>query len=166
MKSIISLLLCSLLIGCATSQANEITQKPILTPPQETQQETQQEIQQNVRPYGQAFLLTKGVICNDSKVMYNLLKGEPGPQIPIFWGLIKGPQGEVTMMAQIFIDRENRKFSIVESTVEGISCVISFGFDFDILPHGHEGDFQRGSGQEWEVNKEFYKLLQSVRMQN
>jgi len=64
MKSIISLLLCSLLlIGCATSQATEITQKPILTPPQETQQKK--------RPHGEAFILTKNVICNDSKVMYD-----------------------------------------------------------------------------------------------
>ena len=155
--SIISLLLCSLLlIGCATSQATEITQKPILTPPQETQQ--------NVRPHGQAFMLAKNVICNDSKVMYDLLKSEPGPQVPIFSGLIRTPQGEVTMMAQIFIDKENHKFSIVESSVEGISCVISAGFDFDILPHLHEGEFQRGSGQE--VNKGIWKMPQNVRMQN
>jgi len=157
MKSIISLLLCSLLlIGCATSQATEITQKPILTPPPETQQE--------VRPHGQAFLLPKNVICNDSKVMYDLLKSEPGSQVPIFSGLIKTPQGEVTIMAQIFIDKENHKFSIVESSVEGISCVISAGFDFDILPHWHEGEFQKGSGQE--VTKEIYKLPQKIRMQN
>ena len=157
MKSIISLLLCSLLlIGCATSQATEITQKPILTPPQETQQE--------VRPHGQAFLLAKSVICNDSKVMYDLLKSEPDAQVPIFSGLIVTPQGEVTMMAQIFVDKINRKFSIVESSVEGISCVISAGFDFDILPHRHEGEFQKGSGQE--VNKGIYKLPQEIRMQN
>ena len=154
--SIISLLLCSLLIGCAATQATEITQKPILTPPQETQQ--------NVRPHGQAFMLAKNVICNDSKVMYDLLKSEPGPQVPIFSGLIKSPQGEVTIMAQIFIDKENHKFSIVESSVEGISCVISAGFDFDILPHWHEGEFQKGSGQE--VTKEIYKLPQKIRMQN
>ena len=87
MKSIISLLLCSLLIGCATSQATEIIQKPILTPPQETQQK--------VRPHGEAFLLPKNVICNDSKVMYDLLKSEPGPQVPVFSGLIRTPQGDV-----------------------------------------------------------------------
>ena len=156
MKSIISLLLCSLLIGCATSQATEIIQKPIPTPKQETQQA--------VRPHGEAFLLAKNVICNDSKVMYDLLKSEPGAQVPIFSGLIKTPQGEVTIMAQIFIDKENGKFSIVESSVEGISCVISAGFDFDILPHRHPGDVQKGSGQE--VNKETHKLPQKVRMQN
>ena len=157
MKSIISLLLCSLLlIGCATSQATEITQKPILTPPPETQQE--------VRPHGQAFLLPKNVICNDSKVMYDLLKSEPGPQVPVFSGLIRTPQGEVTMMAQIFIDKVNHKFSIVESSTEGISCVISAGFDFDILPHSHPGEFQKGSGQE--VNKGIHKLPQKIRMQN
>ena len=154
--SIISLLLCSLLIGCATSQATEIIQKPIPTPKQETQQV--------VRPHGEAFLLPKNVICNDSKVMYDLLKSEPGPQVPIFSGLIKNPQGEVTMMAQIFIDKENHKFSIVESSTEGISCVISAGFDFDILPHLHEGEFQKGSGQE--VNKGIHKLPQKIRMQN
>ena len=156
MKSIISLLLCSLLIGCATSQATEITQKPILTPPPETQQE--------VRPHGQAFLLPKNVICNDSKVMYDLLKSEPGPQVPVFSGLIRTPQGTVTMMAQIFIDKKNRKFSIVESSTEGISCVISAGFDFDILPHSHPGEIQKGSGQE--VNKGIHKLPQKIRMQN
>jgi len=157
MKSIISLLLCSLLlIGCATSQATEITQKPILTPPPETQQKE--------RPHGEAFLLAKNVICNDSKVMYDLLKSEPGPQVPVFSGLIRTPQGNVTMMAQIFIDKENRKFSIVESSTEGISCVISAGFDFDILPHSHPGEFQKGSGQE--VNKGIHKLPQKIRMQN
>ena len=158
MKSIISLLLCSLLIGCATSQTAEIAQESIPTPQPETQPE------QNVRPYGQAFLLPKNVICNDSKVMYDLLKSEPGPQVPIFSGLIKTPQGNVTMMAQIFIDKKNNKFSIVESSVEGISCVISAGFDFDILPHLHEGEFQKGSGQE--VNKGIHKLPQKIRMQN
>ena len=152
MKSIISLLLCSLLIGCATSQATEITQKPITTP------------QQKKRPHGQAFLLAKSVICNDSKVMYDLLKNEPDPQVPIFSGLIKTPQGEITMMAQIFIDKENGKFSTVESSVEGISCVISARFDFDVLPHRHEGEFQKGSGQE--VNKGIWKMPQNVRMQN
>ena len=157
MKSIISLLLCSLLlIGCTTSQATEITQKPILTPPQETQQKK--------RPHGEAFILTKNVICNDSKVMYDLLKSEPGPQVPVFSGLIRTPQGDVKMMAQIFIDKENGKFSIVESSVEGISCIISAGFDFDILPHLHEGEFQKGSGQE--VNKGIHKLPQKIRMQN
>ena len=157
MKSIISLLLCSLLlIGCATSQATEITQKPILTPPPETQQKE--------RPHGEAFLLAKSVICNDSKVMYDLLKSEPGPQVPVFSGLIRTPQGNVTMMAQIFIDKENRKFSIVESSTEGISCVISAGFDFDILPHSHPGEIQKGSGQE--VNKGIHKLPQKIRMQN
>ena len=157
MKSIISLLLCSLLlIGCATSQATEITQKPILTPPQETQQKE--------RPHGEAFILAKNVICNDSKVMYDLLKSEPGPQVPVFSGLIRTPQGNVTMMAQIFIDKENRKFSIVESSTEGISCVISAGFDFDILPHSHPGEIQKGSGQE--VNKGIHKLPQKIRMQN
>ena len=160
MKSVISLLLCSLLVGCATSQATEIIQKPILTPPQETQQE----IQQNVRPHGQAFMLKKNVICNDSKVMYDLLKSEPGPQVPVFSGLIRTPQGDVKMMAQIFIDKKNRKFSIVESSTEGISCVISAGFDFDILPHFHEGEFQKGSGQE--VNKGIHKLPQKIRMKN
>ena len=152
MKSIISLLLCSLLIGCAATQATEITQKPITTP------------QQKKRPHGQAFMLEKHVICNDSKVMYDLLKSEPDAQVPIFSGLIKTPQGEITMMAQIFIDKENHKFSIVESSTEGISCVISAGFDFDILPHLHEGEFQKGSGQE--VNKGIHKLPQKIRMQN
>ena len=156
MKSIISLLLCSLLIGCATDQVTEITQKPILTPPQETKQE--------VRPYGQVFLMVKNVVCNNSKAMYDLLKSEPGPQTPVFSGLIRTPQGNVTMMAQIFIDKKNRKFSIVESSTEGISCVISAGFDFDILPHSHPGEFQKGSGQE--VNKGIHKLPQKIRMQN
>ena len=157
MKSTISLLLCSLLlIGCATSQATEITQKPTPTPKQETQQK--------VRPHGQAFMLTKNVICNDSKAMYDLLKSEPDPQVPIFSGLIKTPQGEITIMAQIFIDKESGKFSIVESSVGGISCIISAGFDFDVLPHRHEGEFQKGSGQE--VNKGIWKMPQNVRMQN
>ena len=32
-----------------------------------------------------------------------------------------------------FLDDENSKFSIVESSTEGISCIISAGFDFDIV---------------------------------
>jgi len=96
--------------------------------------------------------------------MTDLLKSEPGPQVPGFSGLIRTPQGDVKMMAQIFIDKENRKFSIVESSTEGISCVISAGFDFDILPHSHPGEIQKGSGQE--VNKGIHKLPQKIRMQN
>lgn len=154
--SITSILLCSLLIGCTTSQADEITQKPIPAPQQETQQ--------NVRPYGQAFVLTKNVVCNDSKVIYSIIKTEPDPQIPIFFGLIKNEHGATTMMAQIFINKKNNKFSIVESSTQGISCVISDGFDFDILPHLHSGEFQKRSNQE--VNKKIYKLPQKIRMKN
>ena len=148
MKSIISLLLCSLLIGSITSQAAEITQKSIPTQDQETQPE------QNVRPYGRAFMSTTDVICNNSKVIYNLLKSEPGPQVPIFFGLIKNSQGDVIMVAQIFIydallDKENHRFSIVESSAQGISCIISAGSNFDILPHSHEheGRFLKGNIQ-------------------
>ena len=138
MKLIISLLLCSLLIGCATSQIAEAdTQKSVSTPQQDTNiqklgHQTQQ-AQQDVRPYGQAFMLVKNVICNDSTVIYNLLTSEPGPQEAIFFGLIRTPQGGVKKIAQIFLNSENFKFSIVESTTEGISCIISAGFDFDIV---------------------------------
>ena len=165
MKLTISLLLCSLLIGflTSTSQAAQITQKPVPIQDQETQQDETLP-QPGGRSYGQAFIMLKKLICNDSEVIFDLLKSEPGPQVPVFSGLIRTPQGDVKMMAQIFIDKENRKFSIVESSTEGISCVISAGFDFDILPHSHPGDVQKGSGQE--VNKETHKLPQKVRMQN
>ena len=129
MKLIISLLLCSLLFGYTTSQTAEIeTQKSVSTPQLETQPE------QNVRPYGQTFMSETSVICNNSEVIYDLLKSEPGPQEPIFFGLIRTPQGGVTKIVQIFLNNENRKFSIVETTTEGISCIISAGFDFDIIP--------------------------------
>ena len=163
MKSIISLLLCSLLIGCATSQTAEIAQESIPTPQPETQPE--QNVRpygqafQDVRPYGRAFRSTTDVICNNSKVMYNLLKSEPGPQVPIFFGLIRTPQGDVTKMAQIFIDKENRKFSIVESSVEGISCIISAGFDFDIMPHLHAGESQKINIQNNEKDKNSFILF-------
>ena len=137
MKLIISLLLCSLLIGSITSQATEITQKSIPAQGQETQQ--------NVRPYGQPFIMIQKIICNDSEVMFNLLKSEPGPQVPIFFGLIKNSQGDTIGATQIFIDQENHIFSIVESSPQGISCIISNGFDFDILPHLHEREFLKGS---------------------
>lgn len=137
MKLIISLLLCSLLIGSITSQATEITQKLIPIQDQETQQ--------NVRPYGQTFIMMKKIICNDSKVMFDLLKSEPGPQIPIFFGLIKNSQGDTIGVSHIFIDNENNRFSIVESSPQSISCIISNGFDFDILPHSHEREFLKGS---------------------
>ena len=140
MKLIISLLLCSLLIGSISSQATEITQKPILIQDQETQQN-------NVRPYGQAFIMIKKIICNDSEVLLDLLKSEPGPQVPIFYGIIKNPQGDTIGVTQIFIDKENHRFSIVESSPQGISCIVSAGFDFDILPHLHEKEFLKGSFQ-------------------
>jgi len=41
---------------------------------------------------------------------------------------------------------------------------LSAGFDFDILPHSHPGEIQKGSGQE--VNKGIHKLPQKIRMQN
>ena len=148
------------------SQAMAIEEKSIPTPQQGIQppQQGTQLPQQYVRPYGQAFALTKNIVCNDSKVIYNILKNEPDPQIPIFFGLIKNEYGVATMMVQIFIDKNDDKFSIIESSAQGISCAISGGTDFDILPHMHSGEFQKGTGQE--INKEIYKLPQEIRMQN
>jgi len=140
MKLIISLLLCSLFIGSISSQATEITQKPILIQDQETQQN-------NVRPYGQTFMMMKKIICNDSEVLLDLLKSEPGPQEPIFFGQIKNPQGNTIGVTQIFINKENHRFSIIESSPQGISCIISAGSNFDILPHSHEKEFLKGSFQ-------------------
>ena len=100
MKLLISLLLCSLLIGYSTSHATEIIQKPI--PIQDQDQETQQD---NVRPYGQAYMMVKKIICNDSEVLIDLLKSEPGPQVPIFFGQIKNPQGDTIGVTQIFIEK-------------------------------------------------------------
>ena len=140
MKLIISLLLCSLLIGSISSQATEITQKLIPIQDQETQQDDE-------RPYGAYMGVMKEMLCNDSKVMLDLLKSEPGPQVPIFYGIIKNPQGDTIGVTQIFINKENHRFSIIESSAQGISCLISAGFDFDILPHLHEKEFLKGSFQ-------------------
>jgi hypothetical protein len=89
--------------------------------------------------------MIKKIICNDSEVMFDLLESEPGPQVSIFYGLIKNRQGDTIGTTQIFIDKENHRFSIVESSPQGISCIISTGFDFDILPHSHEKEFLEGS---------------------
>ena len=147
---LISILLCSLLIGYSTSHATEIIQKPILI--QDQDQETQQDEtlpQPGGRSYGQAFIMLKKLICNDSEVIFDLLKSEPGPQVPIFHGLIKNRQGDVIVVTQIFINKENHRFSIVESSAQGISCLISVGSNFDILPHSHEheGRFLKGNIQ-------------------
>ena len=150
MKLTISLLLCSLLIGflTSTSQAAQITQKPVPIQDQETQQDETLP-QPGGRSYGQAFIMLKKLICNDSEVIFDLLKSEPGPQVPIFHGLIKNRQGDVIVVTQIFIDKENHRFSIVESSAQGISCLISVGSNFDILPHSHEheGRFLKGNIQ-------------------
>jgi len=146
MKLIISLLLCSLLIGSISSQATEISQKLIPIQDQETQQD-ETPPQPDGRSYGQAFIMIKKIICNDSEVLLDLLKSEPGPQVPIFYGIIKNPQGDTIGVTQIFIDKENHRFSIVESSPQGISCIVSAGFDFDILPHLHEKEFLKGSFQ-------------------
>ena len=150
MKLTISLLLCSLLIGflTSTSQAAQITQKPVPIQDQETQQDETLP-QPGGRSYGQAFIMLKKLICNDSEVMFDLLKSEPGPQVPIFFGQIKNRQGDVIVVTQIFINKENHRFSIVESSAQGISCLISVGSNFDILPHSHEheGRFLKGNIQ-------------------
>ena len=150
MKLLISLLLCSLLIGflTSTSQAAQITQKPVPIQDQETQQDETLP-QPGGRSYGQTFIMLKKLICNDSEVMFDLLKSEPGPQVPIFFGQIKNPQGDTIGVTQIFIDKENHRFSIVESSAQGISCLISVGSNFDILPHSHEheGRFLKGNIQ-------------------
>ena len=144
MKLIISLLLCSLLIGCAIhdpagngTQTDDVEAQKAVSIPQPTtniQKMTHRTQQaQNARPYGQAFQASKNIICNDSTVIFDLLTGEPGPQEPIFFGLIKTPEGGVKKIAQIFLNNKDFKFSIVESSTEGISCIISAGFDFDIV---------------------------------
>jgi hypothetical protein len=168
MKSTISILLCFLLIGyaSATSQADEVTPAPNKEPQPEVQQPAQGPFPQgNVRLYGQPFVATKSIICNDSKVIYSLLKNEPVSEVPIFFGLILNEHGVAKMVTQIFIGKKsNSTFSVIESSNEGISCIISAGTGFDILSHYHEGEIQRGSGQE--VNKGIWKMPQNVRMQN
>ena len=168
MKSTISILLCFLLIGyaSATSQADEVTPAPNKEPQSEVQQPAQGPFPQgNARLYGQPFVATKSIICNDSKVIYSLLKNEPVSEVPIFFGLILNEHGVAKMVTQIFIGKKsNSTFSVIESSNDGISCIISAGTGFDILPHYHEGEIQRGSGQE--VNKGIWKMPQNVRMQN
>ena len=160
--SIISILLCSLLIGCATSQAGQDSQSIKIA--HEPIQPPQLEMPQTERQYGQPFIVTKNVICNDSKVIYNLAKNEPAPQVPVFFGLIKNEHKVAILMTQIFVSIEHNLFTIIESSSDGISCIISAGVEFDILPHYHEGKFQKGSGQE--VNKGIWKMPQKIRMQN
>ena len=161
--SIISILLCSLLIGCATSQAGQDSQSIKIA--HEPIQPPQLEMPQTERQYGQPFVATKSIICNDSKVIYSLLKNEPVSEVPIFFGLILNEHGVAKMVTQIFIGKKsNSTFSVIESSNNGISCIISAGTGFDILPHYHEGEIQRGSGQE--VNKGIWKMPQNVRMQN
>ena len=173
MKSTISLLLCSLLLigyASATSQADEVTHEVTPSPNKEPQPEVQQPAQGpfpqgNARLYGQPFVATKSIICNDSKVIYSLLKNEPVSEVPIFFGLILNEHGVAKIVTQIFIGKKsNSTFSVIESSNEGISCIISAGTGFDILPHYNEGEIQRGSGQE--VNKGIWKMPQNVRMQN
>ena len=167
--SIISLLLCSLLLigyASAISQADEVTPAPNKEPQPEVQQPAQGPFPQgNARLYGQPFVATKSIICNDSKVIYSLLKNEPVSEVPIFFGLILNEHGIAKIVTQIFIGKKsNSTFSVIESSNNGISCIISAGTGFDILPHYHEGEIQRGSGQE--VNKGIWKMPQNVRMQN
>ena len=168
MKSTISILLCFLLIGyaSATSQADEVTPAPNKEPQPEVQQPAQGPFPQgNARLYGQPFVATKSIICNDSKVIYSLLKNEPVSEVPIFFGLILNEHGIAKIVTQIFIGKKsNSTFSVIESSNNGISCIISAGTGFDILPHYHEGEIQRGSGQE--VNEGIWKMPQNVRMQN
>ena len=157
-KSTIFSLLCFLLISsgisyASTSQAPKIVQGPIQSP--------RTEAPQNRRTYGQPFLATKKIICNDSKVIYNFLKNKPKPQVPIFFGLIKNEHGVATMMTQIFIGKNNKSFSIIESNSVGISCIISSGGEYDIMPHYHEGDVKKGRMRE--ANKPPRQLLEEVR---
>ena len=108
MKLLISLLLCSLLIGCATNKTADVEAQKAVSIPQPTtniQKMTHRTQQaQNTRPYGQAFRASKNVICNDSTVIFDLLTSAPGPQKPIFFGLIRAPEGGVKKIAQIFLD--------------------------------------------------------------
>ena len=171
MKLTISLLLCSLLIGSLTSagQAAQIPQKPVPIQNQETQQD-------DVRPYGRTFIMFKKILCNDSEFIYDLLKNEPGPQILIFFGQVKNRQGDVTMITEIFINEEDYQFSIIESNPQGISCIISAGFNFNFRPPSQEREkefLKKGIGMRPavgdgapEIDKEFYKLLLKIRRQN
>ena len=160
-KSTIFSLLCFLLISSGISQADDDAPFDDHTLKLVPSQPPQAKTLQNRRAYGQPFLATKKIICNDSKVIYNFLKNKPKPQVPIFFGLIKNEHGVATMMTQIFIGKNNKSFSIIESNSVGISCIISSGGEYDIMPHYHEGDVKKGRMRE--ANKPPRQLLEEVR---
>ena len=154
MKSMIAPLLCFLLIGSGISQADDI-------PMHESSQSLRTEAPQNIRIYGQPFIVRKNIMCNDSKVIYNFLKNEPKAQMPIFFGLIKNKHGVAMMMTQIFVGKNDKSFFIIESNSAGISCIISSGGEYDIMPHRHEGGVEKGRMRE--ANKPPRQLFEKVR---
>jgi len=64
-------------------------------------------------------------------------------------------------MTQIFVGKNSKSFSIIESNSVGISCIISSGGEYDIMPHHHEGDVKKGRIRE--ANKPPRQLLEKVR---
>jgi hypothetical protein len=106
---------------------------PIMLPPGFT----------NQRPYGQIFPIRKQLTCNDTKVIQLAAKHQY-KETPIMMGQIRNAMGVTTMITMLYVNKQTRAFSIIEHTVNGISCILTSGHELDYI---YDYDWLNPSGR-------------------
>ena len=106
---------------------------PIMLPPGFT----------NQRPYGQIFPIRKQLTCNDTEVIQLAAKHQYKEK-PIMMGQIRNAMGVTTMITMLYVNKQTRAFSIIEHTVNGISCILTSGHELDYI---YDYDWLNPSGR-------------------
>ena len=128
-KYVLIMLMC--LGGCSTSvEGQETIQSQVQDPdPVPTVPNLPQgQITPN-RAHGQIFTAHKPMQCNDTDVVKNYLKNSFG-QVPFTWGLNYNPMGAAVMLTTIYVNPVSLSFSVVEHSVQEVSCIVNTGQAF------------------------------------
>ena len=95
------------------------------------------------RPYGQIFPIRKQLTCNDTEVVQLAAKHQYKEE-PIMMGQIRNAMGVTTMITMLYVNKQTGSFSIIEHTVNGISCILTSGHELNYI---YDYDWLNPSGQ-------------------
>ena len=83
-------------------------------------------------PYGTIVVIQKSVNCNNTPVIKNYIQNTGG-MAPVTFGTNKNEMGAITSLIQVYLNPINKRFAIIEHFATQRSCILSHGYDFEII---------------------------------
>ncbi len=96
-----------------------------------------QEVKQNPpeqmgkRPPGVTFRLAMPIVCNDSDIIHNYLTKQH-KQLMVFYGIKESSMATAQVIISTWVNPKTKEFTIIQQSIQGISCIIGTGSDFII----------------------------------